>query len=84
MTLNRRLRRLLGIRRAPETVRLRGGPMNNWLVTPDAQALRRDWWFTLPPRIASRWPTYGSYVRVGDERGRLLDEARWIETEGAE
>jgi hypothetical protein len=64
--MNRKLRRMLGISRRPETVRLRGGPMDGWLVTPDAPSLRRDWWYTLPPTIGALWPTYGAYVRAGD------------------
>lgn len=75
--LNRAMRRLLGLRTTPETVRLIGGPMDGWLVTPDAPSLRRDWWFTLPPTIGALWPSYGCYVRTGDS-------ARWTESEQVE
>ena len=30
------------------TVELHGGPMDGWLVTPDAPALKPDWYRTLP------------------------------------
>lgn len=29
-------------------IRLVGGPMDGWLVLPDAPAFERDWWQTLP------------------------------------
>lgn len=32
------------------SVALRGGPMDGWVVTPDAPALRPDWYRTLPLR----------------------------------
>lgn len=32
---------------------LAGGPMDGWVVAPDAPALRPDWHTTLPPRPRS-------------------------------
>jgi hypothetical protein len=33
-------------------VRLNGGPMDGWLVKPDAPSLAPDWYRTWPPRTA--------------------------------
>jgi hypothetical protein len=37
-----------------EGVRLRGGPMDGWLVSQNAPALQPDWYKTWPPTVAAR------------------------------
>lgn len=32
-------------------VRLHGGPMDGWLIGPDAEALSVDWYMTWPPTV---------------------------------
>jgi hypothetical protein len=44
-----------------DTIRLRGGPMGGWLVTPDAPALQPDWWKTWPDHVAEYFDP-GRYV----------------------
>lgn len=41
-------------------VRLHGGPMDGWLVKPDADVLAIDWHMTWPPSVADRF-TPGRY-----------------------
>lgn len=41
--LERKLRRQVGGVKTPDSVTLRGGPMDGWTVKPDAPALQRDW-----------------------------------------
>ena len=41
-------------------VRLHGGPMDGWLVKPDAEALAIDWYMTWPPNVRTRF-TPGQY-----------------------
>lgn len=57
----------------PESVHLEGGPMDGWLVTPAAAALREDWWLSWPPFIADAWHP-GRYARA---QGRRLPTAVW-------
>lgn len=45
----------------PETVTLRGGPMDGWVVPPNAPALRENWFMTWPDNVAREW-TPGRYV----------------------
>jgi len=60
---------------AEDVVRLRGGPMDGWLVTPDAPALDSGWGAT------SGHPGW-RYELVGtDDVG--TPEARWTRQEGA-
>jgi hypothetical protein len=35
-------------------VRLRGGPMDGWLVNEDAPSLAPDWYETWPPTVAAK------------------------------
>lgn len=52
---------------APDSVVLAGGPMDGWVVKPDAPALRPDWHRTWPPTIAARHAPghYAAPVRDG-------------------
>ena len=76
--MNRKVRRALKAHvgklahPVPDSVRLIGGPMSDWIVRPDAPALRPDWWRTWPPFIATAWAP-GQYVRDAQE-------ARWEPT----
>ena len=53
----------------PEVVTLKGGPMDGYVVTPDAPALDPEWYRTWPPGVArvgwlgKRRP--GRYTRSG-------------------
>lgn len=80
MTLNRAQRRhlkrivhdavLKGKRLAapvPDSVVLRGGPMNNWIVKPDAPALQPDWYQSWPESVKGKHAP-GRYVLV--EKGK--------------
>lgn len=42
-------------------VRLRGGPMDGWLVKQDADALEPDWYLTWPSTVAAKFDP-GQYV----------------------
>lgn len=53
----------------PASVTLSGGPMNGWVVKPDAPALQRDWCLTWPPTIAEKNKP-GFYVADGPGRAR--------------
>lgn len=55
----------------PDSVVLRGGPMDGWIVKPNAPALRADWHETWPEAVAAA-NTPGRYVL--DEGGK---QARW-------
>lgn len=64
MTLNRHARRSLArtlerdpaaARGRPASVALAGGPMDGWVVKPDAPALRPNWHTTWPPTVAARF-----------------------------
>ena len=54
----------------PASVVLAGGPMDGWVVTPDAAALRPDWWRTWPRTIAARFKP-GRYGPPAPD-GRLI------------
>lgn len=55
-TLKTAVRRQVGTlaHPVPESVTLAGGPMDGWVVKPDAPALRPDWFSTMPPHLARR------------------------------
>lgn len=36
-------------------VRLHGGPMDGWLVKPDADVLELDWYMTCPPTVTDKF-----------------------------
>jgi hypothetical protein len=59
----------------PDSVVLRGGPMDGWIVKPDAPALRADWHETwnvnVAPSLAGWLP--GRYVRAADGK-----TAAWV------
>jgi hypothetical protein len=60
--------------------RLRGGPMDEWAVGDDADALREDWYTTWPESTAAQWEP-GRYVLQND----MEDDARvaqWVPYEG--
>lgn len=50
----------------PDSVTLLGGPMDGWVVKPDAPALLPDWYRTWPPDIAAANEP-GRYVLEGRE-----------------
>lgn len=53
----------------PESVTLLRGPMDGWVVKPDAPALRPDWYTTWPLSVAAKHKP-GRYVLDGTR-------ARW-------
>lgn len=59
----------------PDSVTLRGGPMDGWIVKPDAPALEPDWYTTWTPNIAAAWQP-GRYVLGPEERLRI---AHWAD-----
>lgn len=58
---------------APSALGLEGGPMNGWVVKPDAPALRADWHRTWPLGVARQWQP-GRYVRDG-QRAQWTSDA---------
>jgi len=52
----------------PNSVVLSGGPMDGWIVKPEADALRPDWYTTwnvnIAPSLANWQP--GRYLRAAD------------------
>lgn len=59
----------------PDAVQLRGGPMDEWIVKPDAAALQPDWWRSWIPSVAEAWSP-GRYVLTGKRIGKIRI-ARW-------
>lgn len=65
---------------APDAVLLEGGPMDGWIVKPDAACLQPDWATAyrplgnlgIPPSVAEAARTGGRYVLTADRR-----TARW-------
>ena len=57
----------------PDSVSLLGGPMDGWVVKPDAPALRPDWAASWPPSVARR-SRPGRYELEPDGK-----RARWHE-----
>lgn len=53
----------------PESVTLAGGPMDGWIVKPDAPALQPDWCLSWPASVAAK-NAPGLYVRSGPGRAR--------------
>jgi len=88
MTMNRAARRALKrdlkqqanrlAHPVPDSVTLRGGPMDGWVVTPDAPALQADWYTTWPPKISAAWQP-GRYVLGPEERLRTAHWANGVE-----
>lgn len=72
--MNRRQRRALKAtvvtHPTPDSIVLRGGPMDGWVVKPDAPALQRDWWHTWPLSIRARFAPgrYAPPVAAGGSR----------------
>jgi hypothetical protein len=60
----------------PDSVQLVDGPMEGWVVTPDAPALAPDWFRTWPPFLLAQYVP-GRYVRDGQK-------ATWHELTRAE
>jgi hypothetical protein len=54
---------------APDSVTLVGGPMDGWIVKPDAPALRPDWCTTWPDSVAAK-NAPGLYVAAGPGQAR--------------
>jgi hypothetical protein len=52
----------------PDSVVLNGGPMDGWIVKPEADALRPDWHTTWNTNIAPSLVNWvpGRYVRAAD------------------
>jgi hypothetical protein len=57
-----------------EGIRLRGGPMDGWLVREDAPAFRPDWYQSLPG-----WSQ--EELKPGHYERRSDTEAEWVEDE---
>lgn len=56
---------------APASVALAGGPMNGWVVKPDAPVLQPTWCLTWPASVAAKHAP-GQYLPDGPGR------ARWV------
>ncbi len=54
---------------APASVTLVGGPMNGWIVKPDAPSLAPDWCLSWPPSVAAKHKP-GMYVLEAPARAR--------------
>lgn len=54
---------------APASVTLSGGPMDGWVVKPDAPALDPGWCLTWPPTSAAKHAP-GQYLPAGPGRAR--------------
>lgn len=53
--------------------------MDGYFVTPDAPALKEDWWTTWLDSIRAKWPP-GRYVPTGHTHG--VQQAEWRPFEG--
>jgi hypothetical protein len=65
----------------PASVALEGGPMDGYVVKPDAPALRPDWFRTWPPTVAARFAPGAYAPAVADARG--VRRSTWQEGAGA-
>lgn len=82
MTLNRAARRRLKetlkahvgtlAHPVPASVALHGGPMDGWIVKPDAPALRPDWYTTWPPSVEATHKPGRYELREGGQ------DAKWV------
>ncbi len=59
----------------PASVALEGGPMDGWVVKPDAPALQPAWYRTWPPTVAERHEPGRYGTPVVDARG--VQRAVW-------
>lgn len=57
-----------------EAVKLSGGPMDGWIVKPDAPALREGWYATLPQPHKDRFKPGRYYLSGTDKRLAIWKE----------